>query len=117
MAVLKALRKNKGFFYRTGNFIGVSGMLHRMNRNAVGLANICILSTMVLVMISATLALFLGTEDAIATRYPGDLNAEVWYWTDRPFDTDKAEEKLTKALEKQGADLASDGAAVTCASG
>ena len=61
VAVLKALRKNKGFFYRTGNFIGVSGMLHRMNRNAVGLANICILSTMVLVMISATLALFLGT--------------------------------------------------------
>ena len=103
VAVLKALRKNKGFFYRTGNFIGVSGMLHRMNRNAVGLANICILSTMVLVMISATLALFLGTEDAIATRYPGDLNAEVWYWTDRPFDTDRAEQKLTEALEEQGA--------------
>ncbi|MDY6131821.1 MAG: FtsX-like permease family protein [Candidatus Limivicinus sp.] len=103
VAVLKALRKNKGFFYRTGNFIGVSGMLHRMNRNAVGLANICILSTMVLVMISATLALFLGTEDAIATRYPGDLNAEVWYWTDRPFDTNRAEQKLTEALKEQGA--------------
>ena len=103
VAVLKALRKNKGFFYRTGNFIGVSGMLHRMNRNAVGLANICILSTMVLVMISATLALFLGTEDAIATRYPGDLNAEFWYWTDRPFDTDRAEQKLTEALKEQGA--------------
>ena len=103
VAVLKALRKNKGFFYRTGNFIGVSGMLHRMNRNAVGLANICILSTMMLVMISATLALFLGTEDAIATRYPGDLNAEVWYWTDRPFDTNRAEQKLTEALKEQGA--------------
>ena len=103
VAVLKALRKNKGFFYRTGNFIGVSGMLHRMNRNAVGFANICILSTMVLVMISATLALFLGTEDAIATRYPGDLNAEVWYWTDRPFDTYRAEQKLREALEEQGA--------------
>ena len=103
VAVLKALRKNKGFFYRTGNFIGVSGMLHRMNRNAVGLANICILSTMVLVMISATLALFLGTEDAITTRYPGDLNAEVWYWTDQPFDTYKAERKLREALEEQGA--------------
>ena len=103
VAVLKALRKNKGFFYRTGNFIGVSGMLHRMNRNAVGLANICILSTMVLVMISATLALFLGTEDAITTRYPGDLNAEFWYWTDRPFDTDRAEQKLTEALKEQGA--------------
>ncbi len=107
VAVLKALRKNKGFFYRTGNFIGVSGMLHRMNRNAVGLANICILSTMVLVMISATLALFLGTEDAIATRYPGDLNAEVWYWTDRPFDTDRAEQKLTEALKEQGATVTS----------
>ena len=103
VALLKALRKNKGFFYRTGNFIGVSGMLHRMNRNAVGLANICILSTMVLVMISATLALFLGTEDAITTRYPGDLNAEVWYWTNKPFDTGKAERKLTDALAEQGA--------------
>ena len=103
VVILKALRKNKGFYYRTGNFIGVSGMLHRMNRNAVGLANICILSTMVLVMISATLALFLGTEDAITTRYPGDLNAEVWYWTDQPFDTYKAERKLREALEEQGA--------------
>ena len=102
VAILKALRRNKSFFYRTGNFIGVSGMLHRMNRNAVGLANICVLSTMVLVMVSATLSLFAGTEDAIAARYPGDLNVEMRYWTDKSFDTGKAERKLTEAAEKQG---------------
>ena len=58
IALLKLLRKNKGFYYQTGHFIGVSGMLYRMKRNAVGLANICILSTMVMVMLSGTLALY-----------------------------------------------------------
>lgn len=72
IAVLKALRRNKRFYYKTGNFIGISGMLHRMNRNAVGLANICILSTMVLVMISATLSLYIGTEDSVNSHYPSD---------------------------------------------
>lgn len=82
IAVLKALRKNKKFYYKTTNFIGISGMIYRMKRNAVGLANICILSTMVLVMVSGTLALYLGTEDAINSRYPGDLNVEARYKAD-----------------------------------
>lgn len=79
IVVLKLLRKNKTFYYKTTNFIGVSGMLYRMKRNAVGLANICILSTMVLVMVSGTLALYLGTEDSINSRYPGDLKVEIRY--------------------------------------
>lgn len=102
VAILKALRKNKKFFYRTGNFIGVSGMLHRMNRNAVGLANICILSTMVLVMVSSTLALFLGTEDMLSNRYPGDINIDMQYYTSEPFNINKVETKLEAAVEKQG---------------
>ena len=55
IALLKLLRNNKGFYYQTSHFIGVSGMLYRMKRNAAGLSNICILSTMVMVMISGTL--------------------------------------------------------------
>ena len=79
IALLKLLRKNKGFYYQTGHFIGISGMLYRMKRNAVGLANICILSTMVMVMISGTLALYLGQGEIIAAQYPASLNMTVHY--------------------------------------
>ncbi len=77
ITLLKTLRKNKGFYYKTGHFIGVSGMLYRMKRNAVGLANICILSTMVMVMISGTLALYLGQGEIIAAQYPASLNMTI----------------------------------------
>ena len=88
IAVLKALRKNKRFYYQTGHFIGVSGMLYRMKRNAVGLANICILSTMVMVMISGTLSLYLGTGEIIAAQYPADFQLTVRYSPsgEDPFD-------------------------------
>ena len=79
IALLKLLRRNKDFYYQTGHFIGVSGMLYRMKRNAVGLANICILSTMVMVMISGTLALYLGQGEIIAARYPASLNMSVGF--------------------------------------
>lgn len=102
IAVLKALRKNKRFYYKTGNFIGVSGMLHRMKRNAVGLANICILSTMVLVMISGTLSLYLGTEDSLNSRYPAQLVTTVYYKPGQDFDRAAAEETLAAAVTRQG---------------
>lgn len=73
IAVLKMMRKNKKYFYRTKHFISVSGMIYRMKQNAVGLANICILSTMVLVMVSGTVALYAGVEDIINNRYPKDF--------------------------------------------
>lgn len=73
IAVLKLLRKNKRYYYKTCHFISVSGMLYRMKRNAVGLANICILSTMVLVMISTTTSLIAGEDDSIRRRIPNDI--------------------------------------------
>lgn len=73
IAVLKLLKKNKSFYYKTSNFITVSGMMYRMKQNAVGLANICILSTAVLVMLSTTVSLYTGMEDAIRNRYPRNL--------------------------------------------
>lgn len=87
--VLKAMRRNKRLYYRTGPFISISGMLYRMKQNAVGLANICILCTMVMVMISGTLSLWLGTEDIVNTVYPSDLQIKVRYGIDEgeePFD-------------------------------
>ncbi|KMZ53209.1 ABC transporter permease [Dorea sp. D27] len=70
IALLKALRKKKSFYYKTKNFTSVSGMIYRMKQNAVGLANICILSTMVLVMISSTVSLYAGMDDIMNTRFP-----------------------------------------------
>jgi putative ABC transport system permease protein len=69
IALLKLLRKNKSYYYKTKHFTSVSGMMYRMKQNAVGLANICILSTAVLVMLSTTVSLYLGMEDVLRTRY------------------------------------------------
>lgn len=74
IALLKLLRRNKKFYYRTKHFAAVSGMIYRMKQNAVGLANICILSTMVLVMVSSTVALMIGLEDVQRSRYPMSIN-------------------------------------------
>ena len=73
IALLKILRKNKKYYYKTKHFTSISGMIYRMKQNAVGLANICILSTAVLVMVSSTSSLMLGLQDVIATRYPNDF--------------------------------------------
>ncbi|MET0017940.1 FtsX-like permease family protein [Oscillibacter sp.] len=101
IAVLKALRANKKFYYKTDHFIGVSGMLYRMKRNAVGLANICILSTMVLVMVSGTLSLYLGSESALDEQFAGNLRAEVRYdpTEDKPFDAEAFSSAVTEQLE------------------
>ena len=70
IVLLKLLRKNKAYYYQTKHFTLVSGMLFRMKQNAVGLGNICILSTMVLVTLSSTIALYVGTEDTLRNQYP-----------------------------------------------
>jgi len=73
ITVLKLMKNNKTFYYKPENFISVSGLLYRMKRNAVGLANICILSTMVLVTMGTTSALYAGSEEAYNTRFPRDI--------------------------------------------
>lgn len=73
IVVLKALRRNRRFYYRPQNFIAVSGMLYRMKQNAVGLSNICILSTCVLVTLSSTASLFIGQNDIINRRFPREF--------------------------------------------
>ena len=70
IVLLKALRKNKNYYYQTKHFISVSGMIYRMKQNAVGLANICVLSTMVLVMLSSTFSLWYGMNDIVDNYYP-----------------------------------------------
>lgn len=73
IAVLKRLRANPKFYYQTRHFTAVSGLLYRMKQNAVGLASICILSTMVLVTVSTTIAMNIGLENALEEMFPYDI--------------------------------------------
>lgn len=70
----RLLQKNKKYYYKPNHFVSVSSMVYRMKRNGAGLASICILATMVLVMISSTTSLYFGEEDALANRYPREIN-------------------------------------------
>ena len=74
---LKALKKKKSYYYKSNHFITVSGMLYRMKRNGVGLANICIIATMVMVMISGTLSLYLGSDQIVKLNTPTDIVAQA----------------------------------------
>lgn len=73
IALLKLLKRNEQFYYKTNHFISISSMMHRMKQNAAGLASICILSTMVLVTAATTGSLFFGQKDVENTRYPRDV--------------------------------------------
>lgn len=74
IVVLKILRKNKAYYYNPKHFTSVSGMIYRMKQNGAGLANICVLSTMVLVMVSTTVSLCAGMEDILDSRFPRDVS-------------------------------------------
>ena len=78
----RVLQKNKRYYYQKSHFISVSSMAYRMKRNGAGLASICILATMVLVMLSSTTCLYFGKEDALRTRYPSDLSVELRFTKD-----------------------------------
>ena len=78
----RVLQKNKRYYYQKNHFISVSSMAYRMKRNGAGLASVCILATMVLVMLSSTTCLYFGKEDALRTRYPSDLSIELRFTQD-----------------------------------
>ena len=90
ISILKFLRRRKSFYYRTGNFISISGMLYRMKQNAIGLASICILSTGVLLMIAMTVSIYFGMNDIMLNRYPYDVDMSV---------TSISEEECQTAIE------------------
>lgn len=77
VVICRILQKNKNYYYKTNHFVSVSSMVYRMKRNGAGLASICILCTMVLVMLSSTVCLYIGMEDIIRNRYPRNLNLDV----------------------------------------
>ncbi len=77
VTICRILQKNKNYYYKTNHFVSVSSMVYRMKRNGAGLASICILCTMVLVMLSGTVCLYIGTEDSLRSRYPRNINLDA----------------------------------------
>ncbi|MDO4318448.1 MAG: ABC transporter permease [Lachnospiraceae bacterium] len=77
VALCRLLQKNPRYYYKTNHFISVSQMSYRMKRNGAGLASICILCTMVLVMLSSTTCLYIGAEDAFRNRYPRNIGVTL----------------------------------------
>ena len=76
--ICKILQSSKKYYYKANHFVSTSTMAYRMKRNGAGLASICILATMVLVMLSSTTSLYFGTEDSLHERYPRDINDRFW---------------------------------------
>ena len=108
ITVLKLMKNNKTFYYKPKNFISVSGLLYRMKRNAVGLANICILSTMVLVTMGTTSALYAGSEEAYNTRFPRDIIISGYRSTEGKLtEIEKNVKKATQDAGVEAKDLVS----------
>lgn len=102
IAMLKALRRNKRYYYKTNHFVSVSSMMYRMKQNAAGLASICILSTAVLVMISSTVCLYSGIDDIEHGRYPRDILIKSQ--TVDVKKTDEIRERAETVLAQKGYD-------------
>lgn len=106
IAILKMLRKNKKFYYNKKHFTAVSGMLYRMKQNAAGLASICVLSTMVLVMISMTVSMFAGVDDELRARFPYEISYSMNSDTmEESVDGQKLYQMMADTIEKQGRDI------------
>ena len=104
IAFLKLLRENKRYYYQTRHFTTVSGMIYRMKQNAVGLANICILSTMVLVVISMTVCMYAGIEGELKTQYPAELEL-IFYDPDGQQDAqafDRMADEIECVIKENG---------------
>ena len=92
VTLCRGLQRNKKYYYRPQHFVSVASMAYRMKRNGAGLASVCILATMVLVMISSTTCLYVGQEDAVNARYPRDMDVTVYGRSDHPLDEAEAEQ-------------------------
>jgi putative ABC transport system permease protein len=79
VTLCRLLQKNKRYYYRKNHFVSVSSMVYRMKRNGAGLASICILSTMVLVIVMGAGTLYIGKEESLNTRYPHDISSSIEY--------------------------------------
>ena len=112
--ILKMLKRNRAFYYQPGPFISVSGMLYRMKQHAAGLANITILSTMVIIAIATTVTLFVGTEETLDNRFPEENNINIL--TNFDMTGDKLTEEIGQLKDYIETITADEGLEVTTSS-
>lgn len=104
----RLLQKNKKYYYKSNHFVSVSSMVYRMKRNGAGLASICILATMVLVMISSTTSLYFSEEDALTSRYPREININFTTLDTQIYkdgQADKIRSEIDKIAKKRNANV------------
>lgn len=104
IAVFKALKRNRNYYYQTRHFIPVSGMLYRMKKNAVGLSNICVMSVGIILLLSIALSLLNTKNSAVNDSYRNDARASVILTGDPIAASEQAEAALTQAAEEAGAE-------------
>ena len=97
---LRLLQGNKNYYYKPSHFISVSSMRYRMKRNGTSLAVICILSTMVLVILSSVTCLYAGTQDMLMTQYPRQI--EITHKSDELPAADALSAPVEQALSDEG---------------
>lgn len=109
VVMCRILQKNKRYYYKSAHFVSVSSMAYRMKRNGAGLASICILATMVLVIVSSTTSLYFGTEDSLLNRYPREINVML----DLTGSDGTIESNLSAIRQELEKTAAESGAAIT----
>lgn len=108
VVLCKALQKNKNYYYNKNHFVSVSSMAYRMKRNGAGLASICVLSTMILVMILGSGSLYFGAEDSLKARYPKEITVYTDYLVSQNESdysgekTDNILSEIDKVIYEQG---------------
>lgn len=105
VTLCRLLQKKKSYYYKANHFVSVSSMKYRMKRNGAGLASICILGTMVLVMVSFTTCMFVGAEDSLHSRYPRDINITAYTDSTATLDAgygENAKVLVEEVLQQQG---------------
>ena len=101
----RILQNRKGYYYKARHFVSVSSMAYRMKRNGAGLASICVIATMILVMLSSTACLWFGSEDSLLVSYPRDIDIIVHMF--RPGyledeNLDPIREEIAEYMRKKG---------------
>lgn len=80
VTLCRLLKKDKKYYYKKQHFVSVSSMAYRMKRNGEGLATICVLCTMVLVLVSSTSSLYFGANDALKHQHPENSSIALYLW-------------------------------------
>ena len=113
----RILQKNNRFYYKTNHFVSISSMAYRMKRNGAGLASICILLTMVLVMMSSTSSLYLNREDVLRNHYPRQINCSAsnyGYSNDYTETASRLEKEVIEKAHELGAETTNSVSLSSC---